>query len=280
MRLQFPNGCVANLTASRVSTDRVRKAAPLPAAPVPFARLRPPGSLLVRCNSRPPRSSNALVVEANGAFAVGTGIVFPARETRSAPRVTGPSLPRIGGCSAYHRRHRGTCRDCRANTRVRWKGIDGPPRSIPHGRAGKELNLYPQYQTRENKVRAWWARGGFRGIAPRGCGPGRLYSAGGSPRTRHQPHRSRFQESRQADCSAEPTDPEGAQPRQGRQGVQLAVAHAAAAGLHPAFCCAGGAAFPRIRAVDRAPKFDSGQSSLAVWDRPLGSAAPASADPT
>ncbi len=25
MRLQFPNGCVANLTASRVSTERVRK---------------------------------------------------------------------------------------------------------------------------------------------------------------------------------------------------------------------------------------------------------------
>ena len=25
MRLQFPNGCVANLTASRISTERVRK---------------------------------------------------------------------------------------------------------------------------------------------------------------------------------------------------------------------------------------------------------------
>ena len=44
VRLAFPGGCIANLTASRVSTERVRKAAPVSAAPVHFARLPEAGS--------------------------------------------------------------------------------------------------------------------------------------------------------------------------------------------------------------------------------------------
>ena len=43
MRLQFPNGCVANLTASRVSTERVRKLRLFQPQPVPFAGLRAAG---------------------------------------------------------------------------------------------------------------------------------------------------------------------------------------------------------------------------------------------
>ena len=43
VRLQFPNGCVANLTASRDLHRARPQTAAFPAASVPLARLRPPG---------------------------------------------------------------------------------------------------------------------------------------------------------------------------------------------------------------------------------------------
>ena len=43
VRLQFADGCVANLTASRVSTEKVRKLRLFQPQPVPLARLRPAG---------------------------------------------------------------------------------------------------------------------------------------------------------------------------------------------------------------------------------------------
>ena len=43
VRLQFPNGCVANLTASRVSTDTGPETAPVSAAPISFPGLRAAG---------------------------------------------------------------------------------------------------------------------------------------------------------------------------------------------------------------------------------------------
>ena len=49
VRLEFENGCVANFTASRVSTERVRKNAVLPAAPVPVTGLCAAGFVADRC---------------------------------------------------------------------------------------------------------------------------------------------------------------------------------------------------------------------------------------
>jgi predicted dehydrogenase len=45
VRLEFESGCVANLTASRVSTERVRKLRFFPAAPIHLARLWTAGSI-------------------------------------------------------------------------------------------------------------------------------------------------------------------------------------------------------------------------------------------
>lgn len=89
VRLAFPGGCVANLTASRVSTERVRK-----------LRLFQPHHYLSLDYSRQEVnsfcvtedrqiSSNALVVERNEPLRLELESFFECVETRSAPRVTG-----------------------------------------------------------------------------------------------------------------------------------------------------------------------------------------------
>ena len=50
VRLEFENGCVANFTASRVSTERVQEDAVLPAAPVSVAGLCAAGLVDDRCD--------------------------------------------------------------------------------------------------------------------------------------------------------------------------------------------------------------------------------------
>jgi predicted dehydrogenase len=89
VRLAFPSGCVANLTASRVSTERVRK-----------LRLFQPHHYLSLDYSRQEVfsfgvtgdrqiSSNALVVEQNEPLRLELESFFECVETRAAPRVTG-----------------------------------------------------------------------------------------------------------------------------------------------------------------------------------------------
>jgi predicted dehydrogenase len=89
VRLAFPGGCVANLTASRVSTERVRK-----------LRLFQPHHYLSLDYSRQEVfsfgvtedrqiSSNALVVQQNEPLRLELESFFECVETRSTPRVSG-----------------------------------------------------------------------------------------------------------------------------------------------------------------------------------------------
>jgi predicted dehydrogenase len=89
VRLAFPGGCVANLTASRVSTERVRK-----------LRLFQPHHYLSLDYSRQEVfsfgvtadrqiSSNALMVQQDEPLRLELESFFECVETRSAPRVTG-----------------------------------------------------------------------------------------------------------------------------------------------------------------------------------------------
>ena len=90
MRLQFPTGCVANLTASRVSTEKVRKAPAVPAAAVPFARLRPPGPVYLQRQSQRQVTPEPVFVTKIGTLAESTWM--PSQKSirsREIPKTSG-----------------------------------------------------------------------------------------------------------------------------------------------------------------------------------------------
>ena len=91
VRLQFPNGCVANLTASRVSTERVRKLRlfqPQQYISLDYARQE---VLLLSVGEEPPDLFRAGPGDQGRAVAVAVRCLPGSVETRKSPKTSGPA---------------------------------------------------------------------------------------------------------------------------------------------------------------------------------------------